>query len=106
MTTGISCACDDGAGAEDERDESICGESAPLCAEQPSVDLEASGAHTPPSLDKLHTLAPSYEASSTLEGGAENMRYNTKAAGSLFYPFRTKEQVLIWVWQHTHQISQ
>ncbi|CAB1111131.1 unnamed protein product [Ectocarpus sp. CCAP 1310/34] len=57
-------------------------------------------------LENLHTHASSYAASSTMEGGPENLRHNTNAEESDFYPFRTKEQQLIWIWQHTHQISQ
>ncbi|CAN0259863.1 unnamed protein product [Scytosiphon promiscuus] len=54
----------------------------------------------------LHKLAPAFAHSKTVEGGAENLRYNTKAGGSAYYPFCTKEQLLIYVWQHTHQVSQ
>lgn len=47
-----------------------------------------------PRLESLHTMAPSFASSKTVEGGPENLRHNTKAAGSPFYPFATKEQQL------------
>lgn len=58
-----------------------------------------------PRLDMLHTMAPSFAQSTTVEGGEENLRYNTKA-GSEFYPFATKEQQGLFAWQHTFKISQ
>ncbi|CAN0294368.1 unnamed protein product, partial [Scytosiphon promiscuus] len=71
--------------------------------EIPVVDV---GEGTPiPRLETLHRLAPDFEHSRTVEGGAEYLRYNTKAAGSPYYPFSTKEQLLIYAWQHTHQVS-
>lgn len=64
----------------------------------PVVDV---GGGTPiPRLETLHRLAPDFEHSRTVEGGAENLRHNTKAAGSPYYPFCTKEQLLIYVWQY------
>lgn len=59
-----------------------------------------------PRLDTLHTMAPSFAQSRTVEGGPENLRHNSKATGSPFYPFATKEQQLVYVWQHVHHISQ
>lgn len=78
--------------------------------EEPEVYLPPhDGGGAPPAiprLDMLHTMAPSFAQSRTVEGGPENLRHNTKATGSPFYPFATKEQQLIYVWQHVHHISQ
>ncbi|CAM9890180.1 unnamed protein product [Ectocarpus sp. 4 AP-2014] len=46
-----------------------------------------------PLLENLHAHALSYAASSTLEGGPENLRYSASARGSAYYPFRTKEHL-------------
>lgn len=71
------------------------------------VPPDAGAASTqPPRLENIHTLAPSYASSFILEGGHQNLRFNTKAAGSRFYPFSTKEELMLFSWQHTHQISQ
>ena len=59
-----------------------------------------------PRLDMLHMMAPSFASSTTVEGGPEKLRHNTKAAGSPFYPFATKEQQLLFLWLHVHRISQ
>ncbi|CAB1113667.1 unnamed protein product [Ectocarpus sp. CCAP 1310/34] len=59
-----------------------------------------------PRLEVLHTMAPSFASSTTVEGGPEKLRYNTKAAGSPFYPFATKEQQLMFIWIHVHRIPQ
>ncbi|CAM9806208.1 unnamed protein product, partial [Ectocarpus sp. 12 AP-2014] len=73
---------------------------------EPPIESDSgSGAEAMRRLDNLHTHAPSYAGSSTLEGGPENLKHNPNAEGSDFYPFVTKEQQLIWIWQHTHQIS-
>jgi len=73
------------------------------------VDGVASGGSTPPStpedIEQLHTTTQAYADSKTVEGGPENLRVNSKAAGSKWYPWTTKEQQMIWVWQHTYQIS-
>lgn len=73
---------------------------------EPAPLVDVGGGPNMPKLATLHRLAPSFEDSRTVEGGAENLRHNTKAAGSQYYPFCTKEQLLIFVWQHTHQVSQ
>lgn len=59
-----------------------------------------------PRLEVLHTMAPSFASSTTVEGGPEKLIYNTKAAGSPFYPFATKEQQLMFIWIHVHRIPQ
>lgn len=67
-------------------------------SEQHEQDLEAaiepdSGSIVEeiPLLENLHAHALSYAASSTLEGGPDNLRYSANAQGSAYYPFRTKE---------------
>ncbi|CAB1099244.1 unnamed protein product [Ectocarpus sp. CCAP 1310/34] len=64
------------------------------------------GASSAPRLNWLHTMTPSYASSKTVEGGADKLRENTRAGRSPFDPFRTKEQQLLFVWQHVHRISQ
>ncbi|CAB1107711.1 unnamed protein product [Ectocarpus sp. CCAP 1310/34] len=74
---------------------------------EPPIESDSrSSAEAMRRLENLHTHAPSYAASSTMEGGPENLGHSTNAEESDFYPFRTKEQQLILIWQHTHQISQ
>lgn len=41
----------------------------------------------------------------TMEGGAANLKFNTKARGSKFYPFRTITLQLLWMFVHKFQIS-
>eukprot|EP00752_Nemacystus_decipiens_P012290 g10896.t1 len=59
-----------------------------------------------PRIEGLHTMAPSFASCTTVEGGPEELRHNTKASKSPFYPFFTKEQQLIFIWLHVHRISQ
>lgn len=59
-----------------------------------------------PDLDKVHTRAPSYGDTFVVEGGADRLRLNGKAVGGDFYPFSTKEQLLVFGWQLAHQVSQ
>lgn len=40
-----------------------------------------------------------------MEGGAQNLRYNTKARGSTFYSFRKLTHQLLWMFVHKFQIS-
>lgn len=76
---------------------------APEIYSSPEGGVGASGAI--PRIHLLHTMAPSFASTKTVEGGSEGLRYNTKARGSPFYPFPSKEQQLIFDWQHVHRIS-
>ena len=58
-----------------------------------------------PGIEEIHTKTESYADSKTVEGRPENLRENTKAAGSEWYPWKTKEQQMLWIWQHQYQIS-
>lgn len=52
----------------------------------------------------IHELHHQLEGE-TLEGGAQNLRFNTKARGSNYYPFRTLTLQLLWMFVHKFQIS-
>ncbi|CAB1106243.1 unnamed protein product [Ectocarpus sp. CCAP 1310/34] len=96
-------------GLDDERYDDFQGDvdNRGSCSE-PEVFLlpeDGGGASSVPRLDVLHTMAPSFASCKTAEGGPEKLRHNTKARGSPFYPFATKEQQLLFVWIHVHRIS-
>lgn len=92
--------------AEEQSQQPVIPDSA-LDIEPDDGTLDAGGGiHRPPWIEVVHELAPSFKDSFVLEGGTPNIHFNTKAEGSTHYPFRTKEEVLLFMWQHTHQISQ
>lgn len=59
----------------------------------------------PPRLEDLHRDLYTNEEAILMEGGASNLRYNTKAAKSDYYPFRTLGELLFMQLCTKHQLT-
>lgn len=60
--------------------------------------------NNPPRLEDLHRGVYTAEEASLMEGGAAHLRYNSKAANSVYYPFRTMSQLMFMKFVTDHQL--